>query len=156
MGFKVGDRIRVYFVDGAHNTGVITFFSERLLKYQRDICGNTYSAHPKQCRRLVKKGKCPGEFEKYTPYDIADPIFAKCKKCGIKLIDHYPLPDKRKDPSYPKIGIEKDIVALSMRIDVLVRRIQDLEKYRGGYTCSKCEGTVSVEMAFRRCDCDAN
>jgi len=83
--FSVGDRVRVYGVqqvmqmDGVvsrivKDATMIEFTADEDLFYSR----GPYLVHPKQCRRLIKKQKCP-HCERMT--SAKDWVFGSCESC---------------------------------------------------------------------------
>lgn len=73
IAFRVGERVRVYFVEGPHigTIGFINLAGNMRIDFGKSIVGEDgerYSAlmvHPKQCRRLVKRKK-PAEVKTVT------------------------------------------------------------------------------------------
>lgn len=89
--FKVGDRIAFYHCHPALNNpfrgvGIIHDFNKERIIIKSDLEGKgfTWTLHPKQCRRLVKKkGKLRAALERIAAmYDIAP-----CAWCG--MVKHF-------------------------------------------------------------------
>lgn len=52
--FKVGDRVAIY--DFMRTTGSVVNINNKGLLVRKNRYSNSYYYHPKQCRRLIKKG----------------------------------------------------------------------------------------------------
>jgi hypothetical protein len=128
--FEVGDRIRVYIVDGVDNTGVVLSASDDCLRYRRDKCGNPFTAHPKQCRRLVRqkeKEYCVCLSPKY--YNDSDE--RRCANCNKLFMIYW-------------FGIKQE---------ALEKRVKALEMFKAHMTCESCYGIVKHEQIYKRCEC---
>lgn len=121
--FKVGDRIRVYYPDCVENIGTVReIVNENLLRWKndRDIPHDgysLYSAHPKQCRRLVKRKKlyCVCS-DLIRVFDVHEPN--RCIKC---LGEFKP----------GTLGIDED------KLQALTERVKMIESF---FSCPQCKG----------------